>query len=222
MATRTRVDSIERDITAIINRDLSPEAQSRALAGFAREQLAAAQAQNEQALGVVPPHATYVDGRQTEALETVRPDGRIVFEFELINDALAWIGKALVEGSPVKTGKFASSFLVLADGAIVPPGAPLPLAHEYTFVNSQPYARKIERGFSAQAPDGVFDVVAYLADRRFGNIVDIRFGYTVLKTGAIDEWAGSARGAAFARRHRRKRDASEWLRKQPSIIVRSY
>lgn len=222
MATRTRVDSIERDITAIINRDLSPEAQSRAFAGFAREQLSAAQAHNARALGVVPPHETYVDGRNTEALETVRPDGSIVFEFTLTGDALAFIGKALVEASPVRTGKFAASFLVLADGVVVPAGAPLPAAKSYTFVNTQPYARKIEQGFSAQAPDGVFDVVAALADRRFGNIVDIRFGYTVLKAGAIDEWAGSAKGIAWARRKKRRRDAAEWLRKQPAIFVSSY
>lgn len=222
MTTRARVDSIERDITAIINRDLSAEAQSLAFASFAREQLAAAQAQNKQALGVVPPHETYVDGRSTEALEAVRPDGSIVFEFSLIGDALAFIGKALVEASPVKTGKFAASFLVLADGVVVPAGSSFPPAKSYTFVNTQPYARKIERGFSSQSPDGVFGVVAALADRRFGNIVDIRWGYTVLQAGAIDEWAGSARGVSWARRHRRKRDASEWLRKQPAIFVASY
>lgn len=219
MAVRTRIDPIERDISVIVDGMLLPEAQSKALASFARYELAKAEMINKSALGIVPPHTSYVDGRQSDALETVRPDGVIVFEFELLNDIFAWIGKALVEASPRKSGRYAESYLFLADGVIVQPGAAVPAAQEYSFVNSQPYSRKIERGLSNQAPDGVFHVVAALASRRFGNIAKVMFGYQALRTGAIHEWAGSARGAAWARRHRRASSAEEWLRKQPSIFI---
>lgn len=222
MPVAARIESIERDIQVMFAADLSPEAQSKALASFAREGLAEAQAQNRAVLGVVPPHESYVDGTRSEALETVRPNGVIVFEFEMLTDIFAWIGKALVEASPVKSGRYADSHLFLADGVIVPPGAQVPQATEYAFVNSQPYARKIDRGLSDQAPDGVYQVVAAMAQRRFGNIASVLFGYEALQTGAIHDWAGSARGASWAKRHRRVRDAGEWLRKQPAIFIRSH
>ncbi|SHF02493.1 hypothetical protein SAMN02745157_1464 [Kaistia soli DSM 19436] len=222
MAVRTKIEPIERDVRIIIDDLLSPEAQSAAFAGFARTHLAEAERVNAAALGFVPPHEQYVDGRRGAVLETVRPDGVIIFEFELLPDIFAWIGKALVEASPRKTGKYSESHLFLADGVVVPPGAAAPQASEYVFVNSQPYARKIDRGLSNQAPDGVYQAVAVLARQRFGNIAMISFGYEALQTGAIHDWAGSARGAAWARRHRRKRDAAQWLRKQPAIFIRSH
>ena len=52
-------------------------------------------------------------------------------------------------------------------------------AEEYVFINTQPYARKIEgtggRRMAPQAPDGVYQAVATLAQRRFGNIARITF-----------------------------------------------
>jgi hypothetical protein len=55
------------------------------------------------------------------------------------------------------------------------------LAEEYTFINTVPYARKIERGSSRQAPDGVYQAVANLARRKFTKLAKITFSYrTVL------------------------------------------
>jgi len=53
------------------------------------------------------------------------------------------------------------------------------------FLNIQPYARKIERGQSSQAPDGVYQAVATLAQRRFGNVAKITFSYRTAIGGAI-------------------------------------
>lgn len=222
MAVRTKIEPIERDISVIIDGLLSPEAQSAAFAGFAQERLVEAQAINTQALGFLPPHDQFVDGRKDAPLETVRPNGLIVFEFELLPDIFRWVGDQLVRSSPRKSGRYADSHLFLADGVIVPAGAPVPKADEYTFVNTQPYARKIDRGLSNQAPDGVYQVVAAMAAGRFGNMASILFGYTPLQTGAIHEWAGSAKGVSFARRKGRRKDAAEWLRKQPAIFIRSH
>jgi hypothetical protein len=54
------------------------------------------------------------------------------------------------------------------------------MASRYEFVSTVPYARKIERGLSPQAPDGVYQVVAVLAQKRFGNVARIRFSYRAL------------------------------------------
>lgn len=179
MAVRIRFEPIDRDIRALVANDLAPAAQSKALADFAREQLADADVQNAQAFGFPPPHDTFVDGREGAALDSVKPDGTIHFEFHLLTDLFEWIDAQLILNSPVRTGRFAKSFVFFADGVEADPKKP-PIATNYSFTNTTPYARKIERGLSKQAPDGVFEAVATLASRRFGNIARIRFTYVSL------------------------------------------
>ena len=176
----TRIEPIERSIMLAIREGEPPAERGRRLAGYARQALAEAQEVNRRATGVVPPHSTYVDGRLGAPLESVKPDGVIVFEFDLLNDLFEWIGEMLVANSPVLTGRYASSHAFFADGVKVEPGADLPEAGEYAFVSTTPYSRKIERGLSPQAPEGVYEAVALLARRRFGNIASIRFSYRAL------------------------------------------
>lgn len=179
MIISTRLEPISRDIELLINASLSPKAQSALLARFAREQLKEAQAVNQRATGSVPPHDTFVDGKAEASLESVRPDGRIVFEFHLVLDLFAWIGEQLVQHSPIGDPPlhYFENHIFLADGAQVIPGEKVQDAKVYTFANLVPYARKIEKGLSPQAPDGVYHVVAVLAQKRFGNVARVRFGY---------------------------------------------
>lgn len=207
-AIRTRLDPIDRDIAALIDADLLPEAQSRALAAFAREALEEGQAQNAHVLGRIPPHDTHVDGAATDNLDQVRPDGRILFEFRLLDDVLVWISEQLVRRSPVKTGRFAASFALFADGVEVDIVSPPAAAQEFVFLNLQPYARKVERGQSPQAPDGIFEGIASVAQRRFGNTARIGFGWR------------SPRFSAGAGGRGRKDRASERQLRTPAIFVR--
>ncbi|MBX3546899.1 hypothetical protein [Chelatococcus sp.] len=177
MAVKVKVDPIDRDIALALSSSVGPEARSKIIADFAREELAKAQVQNKQALGHETPHTAFVDGQEGAPLDSVKPDGRIVFEFDLVNEIFAWIGEQLVLHSPVLTGRYRGSHKFYADGVEIEPGLNVPDAQEYAFVNIQPYARKIERGFSEQAPDGVFEAVAALANARFGNMARIRFSY---------------------------------------------
>ncbi len=177
MRVSTRLDPIQRDIDLILAEDLSPEGRSRMLASYAREQLEDAQDVNQRALGSVPPHETFVDGRQDAPLEGVRPDGTILFEFALVEDVLVWIGEQLARHAPFLTGRFSESITLFADGTEITPGEPIPSVREYVYLSTVPYARKIERGQSAQAPEGVFEVIAAMASRRFGNIARISFSY---------------------------------------------
>lgn len=228
-----RISAFSREIDLIVSRHLSPEARQQHVGKAARKILKEAQATNRRVLGVVPPHKQFVDGREGAPLESVNADhGHIVFQFELIGEALRWVGEQLVIHSPVGTppedphpGLYQQSHVLLADGVEVEPeaGMNIPPAEEYKFVSLVPYARKIERGQSDQAPDGVYEVVAAMAQRRFGNIAKFRFTHT--------EIAGGAKGGmlfAWAERNAAKVSGSAAKRRQqfiknvrqPSIVVR--
>jgi len=226
MKISARIEPIDRDLQVLFKEDLSPQARSAALAAFAKEQLAEAQAQNQRAIGRVPPHETIVDQRRGAPVESVKPDGTIVFEFELLDDLFAWIGEQLVRHAPVLTGRYRSSFLFFADGVEVEPGAKPPAASEYVFVNSVPYARKIERGHSDQAPNGVFEAVAALAKKRFGNLASIKFSYRAIQGGAMVPYAPVQRTVGRDKRGRftatgrdRTAQRQEHSSRQPAIVI---
>lgn len=177
MALKTRVDPIDRDIELMLSEELSEKAQSRVFAEFAGAQIADARNTNRQILGRLPRETVTVDGRQGAPLDTVRPDGVIIAEFQLFDDVLIWIADQLEKHSPIKTGRFRKNNTLFADGIETQVGSKLPDAEEFVFTNTLPYTRKIERGQSSQAPDGVFQVVATLAQRRFGNVAKVTFSY---------------------------------------------
>lgn len=184
MAVRTRIDPIDRDIAVLIE-EVGTQARSVALAQFAEEEIDKARSQNRQILGRNPRVSVTVDGREDAPLTSVRPDGVIVAEFELFNDVLVWIAHQLELHSPVKSGRYQRSHAVFADGVEIEPSATVPAASEFVFINLMPYARKIERGASSQAPDGVYQAVAVMAQRRFGNVARITFAYRTALSGRI-------------------------------------
>lgn len=210
MTLRTRVDPIDRDIQAMLS-DLSPAEQSKVFAQFAQDQIDQAKATNRQVLGRDPKLTVTVDGRDNAPLASVRPNGVIVAEFKLIEDVLIWIGDQLEKHSPVKSGRYRSSHVLLADGVEVDRRGNIPHAEEYVFINTQPYARKIESGSSSRAPQGVYQAVASLS-RRFGNVAKVSFSYRVPLFGAVQSWAQSGSRGSSSR--------AEWKQRQPAIIVR--
>lgn len=228
MAVRVKVDPIGETFKILFEDAVSGPARSRYLASFARKELSRVQAQQRATGGRTPPYETFVDGRPNAPLESVRPEGRIVFEFELLNDVFAWIGDQLLKHSPVgnagdkrpgHAGLYRASHAFVVDGVALDPGKPLPETFtEAFFANLTPYARKIERGLSDQASDGVYQVVATLASSRFGNLAKVRFGYRTPLFGAVDEWAATTsltgKGRSMSSRTR-----AEWLRRQPAIVI---
>jgi len=217
MAVKTRVQPIARDLDVLIRGDLSPDAQSAAFARFARDTLAETQETNRQALGRVPPHETYVDGKRGAALESVTPSGRIIFEFELFGDVFTWIDAQLVQHSPVgASGRYRSSHVFLADGVQSTPATAGP-ADEWVFINTQPYARKIERGLSKKAPDGVYQAVAALASKRYGNMVRVRFSYRSPLLGYVA--MGGRKGGKAAGKAKRSAAGMERASRVPAIVI---
>jgi len=218
MAITTKIDPIGKDFLLSFVDEMTPEGRSRALASFAREQLAEAQKINQSSAGYVPGHDIFVDGVKGAVEESVRPDGVIVYDFHLLREVLEWIEQKLLDSSPIKSGRYRKSHILLADGAEVQFfSSELPQAERYVFSNVQPYARKIERGLSRQTPAGVFQVVADMAKRRFGNIASIKFTYEGIIFGntALEQWARRTK----QRRRIAPKTTDAWNRRQPAIEV---
>lgn len=174
---RTRVEPIGRDIELIISEILSPRARSQAHAQFHRQARAEAKVANTRALGKEPPAVDYVDGARGAALEQVRPDGgRIVTEFDLIRDALAWFDQQLEMHSPVRSGEYRASRRLYADGVETSVDRAPANVTEFTFMPTvEDYAHLIERGWSKKAPDGVYQVVAAKGRARFGRFLKVTY-----------------------------------------------
>lgn len=210
MPVTTKVEPIDRDIELILREELSPQARSATMAQFARESLSEAQSTNRRILGRVPPHRTFVDGSEGGSIDRVRPDGVIVFEFELVTDLLRFIADELRAISPVRSGRYRASHTLFADGAEVPIGATIPIADEYVFLSDVIYARKIE-GMpgrppqSKQAPRGVYQITTRKPEirQKFGNIGRVRF-----------EWRKPYRGRLLTGKAGNKSDG-----RVPAIVV---
>lgn len=199
---------MSNDLRVFVDAALSPKEQSRVIADIAQQILSDAERQNQRALGRVPEHTTIVDGRKEAAIETVKPDGMIVFEFELVLDVLGWIAGQLAIHSPVRTGQFLGSHTLLADGVEANPAKPPP-AREYVFlsIDKPGKVRSLESGHSKQAPAGVYEVVAKMAHDRFSNYARISFSYHA-------PYKSDVRGMTGMVRRRAEKDV-----RVPSIIV---
>lgn len=184
MVVTTRFAPISREINLILREDLSPATQSAALAQYAGEQLIEAQTINKAALGKAPAYQSFVDGARSNDLGRVRPNGVIAFEFDLFSGVFGYIDLLLIAFSPVRSGRYRRSHVLFADGVEIDQDGPLPDAKEFVYLNTQPYARKIERGLSKQAPDGVYHVVQTMASRRYGNVAKIAFSYRAIAGGS--------------------------------------
>jgi hypothetical protein len=151
---------------------------------------------------------------KTEQLDRVRADGVIVRVYDALPLVLMQIGALLWQHSPFRSGRYQQSHRLLADGAeiaIVREGWQLPAlprgVKEFVFIPVVPYARRIERGWSRQTPDGVYQVVATMAKASFNRLAKISFGYRGL--------AGSPESAVErAARPHAPRDL-----RQPVVIV---
>ncbi len=209
-----KIPAIFRETELTFAAHISPRVRSRKLAAFALEKITEAKRINAGPDGQPAPHRQIVDGREGASLASVKPDGIIVAKFSLVAEVLRWIDAELVKVSPVRSGRYRKSHVLFADGNEVDLlGAGVPKAREFVFLNTQPYARKIERGLSRQAPQGVYEAVSVVADKRFGNIVDVYFGFRTPLAAVMENRAARKRGS--------RKTASQAARdnRRPAIIV---
>jgi hypothetical protein len=185
-----KVEPLDRDVQLIIDQDLSPQAQSRQFAALAQSFLDEADSVNRDVLGRIPPHHTFVDGRESDDLASVNPQGVIVRDYDLVIDVLEFIAEELKQVSPVLRGNYRASHTLFADGREVPVGEIIQDAVEYVFLSDVLYARKIEgtqfrKPQSRQAPKGVYEITAAKARRQFGNIAKVFFTWRAPFNGSL-------------------------------------
>lgn len=211
MALSVRIQPLERNIELLLPKDFSPAARSARLARAARFILSQTDAQNARVLGEVPNNRTFVDGIEGASLESVKPNGRIIREYDLVPDAISAIRFELSRTSPRLTGRYLASHTLFADGVEVSDGEQIPPAQEYQFISLVPYARKLEKLYR------VYQQAAESASRRYGNSVRVRFGFRSVRGGMVGQWAEKTRRVYRRQTHGERR--REWLTRQPAIIV---
>ncbi|QCO03031.1 hypothetical protein [Azospirillum argentinense] len=153
------------------------ETRRQMLVQAAREAHAEASAINTRALGHPVESVTIVDGRRGAPVESVKAGGVVVHLFAVHQAAIEFTAETLSRLSPWDTGLYENSHLLLVNGEEVEWGVTVGVDDVATFVNLLPYARRLEQGWSDQAPDGVYEVASEIVRARFGNIVNVRFGY---------------------------------------------
>jgi hypothetical protein len=181
MALKIKIDPVERFTEAMVRADLSNQQQKKEIADFVRAGIAEADQTNQRVLGRIPPRTITVDGSHGAALEDVNPNGgTIIVEYELIGEVLIWIAKTLEDRSPVTSGAYKKGHTLYADGVPTDVTGTVPPAEIYTFINTVPYARKIEvgktksgRSFVIQVPNKIYERTAKDAKLLFGKTADI-------------------------------------------------
>lgn len=156
---------------------LTGEYRRQALIQAAREAHAEASAINARALGHPVESVTIVDGRRGAPVESVKAGGVVVHLFAVHQAAIEFAFETLVSLSPVDTGHYEESHIMLVNGEEREPTAPVGVDDVVTLVNLVPYARRLEKGWSDQAPNGIYEVASEIIRARFGNIVNVRFSY---------------------------------------------
>lgn len=200
---------------------------SAALASFATVEIAAADAINASAMGRKVPYTTFVDGSESRNFAAVRPDGTIVAEWELGVELVRWIYDALQNKAPVLKGDYKKSITIFADESAVSSPEACSGAEQVVIMSTVPYARKLEgvsgkKHMSSQAPDGVFQVIAAMAKKRFGNQAKISYTFRNLDgmTSTLEGWA-TRRRAKIARKIGRVKAQRQFNKdtRNPAILI---
>lgn len=168
----------ERDLR-VATSGMEPEEINRAVAAFARQELR--RVINE---GLASrEYERYVNGVHGASEDAYHAPGSIVYEFT--NWPLV-IGTALDElqkRSPRKSGRFASSFIVISGGRIVTEFRSIPAAGEVIITNAQPYIRKAEGGRLGIPRRRLFDGTKNALARRFSGVFRFETRYLDIASG---------------------------------------
>ncbi|MGC5747361.1 hypothetical protein J4P41_01790 [Gluconobacter sp. NFX36] len=175
--------SVARNIRLFRDQALSPAAQSAYLARVAINARDTAVRR-----GDAPPHwTTNVDGRQGAPESSVRPDGFILYRFNVMGLAAKAALQLCKERSPVRSGRYRDSWVVVVEGK---PWAgdvsDVPDGKQVMIVNPQPYARKIDTGaMKMSVPPGIVEAVRQSIQRKFPTVNAAR-AFVTVPSGLLD------------------------------------
>jgi hypothetical protein len=157
--------TVARNIRLFRDRTLAPQALSALLAAAARRERDATIARGD----APKSFQTFVDGRAGAAEETVRPDGAILYRFNLMGPAVLFALGYVIGRSPVRSGAFRNSWIVVVNGAKWTADLnDIPIDATVIVTNPLPYARKIETGhMKMSVPHGIVEEARQQVRRRY-------------------------------------------------------
>jgi len=136
----SRFETFDRDIR-LATEGISQDAISAELAKLAKAELAQVIAS-----GVASRrYRTFVNGREGAAEESVSAPGPIVYDFIWWSVVVIAALAELQRFAPVKSGRYRSSFVVLANRVPVADFESIPAEAEVVVTNVRPYTRKIQQ-----------------------------------------------------------------------------
>ena len=143
----------------------------------------------EQSRGNLLDPIVETDRKVGKPARKVRPFG-IITAYDRVDlaEAMEFIYRKLEAESPVLTGRYKASHIVMKNGESIPYPGRVPDLNErdsIEFVNIQPYAKRIEQGWSPKAPRGVYKRVKKAAERRYGRALYFKFTYRTLNLGQM-------------------------------------
>lgn len=157
-------DAFDRDLR-MATEGLEPDEIRKALAGFAKKSVA----EVISAGSASSRFELYVNSRRGLPEEAVQLPGPIVYEFSMWEPILTFALDELRKRSPVKSGRFRDSFIVLANQKIVTNFDAIGPDDEVIISNFQPYIRKAEGGLLGRSRFYIFDGTKRALARAFGN-----------------------------------------------------
>lgn len=191
--------AFRRTVELFINQNLTPEAQSAALAKVAREGLAELQRTGEASTVF----RRYVDGKEGAAEESVKPDGVIVYAFDHLATIITFALSFLLDRAPPasvapvspahgKPTHYRDGFALGLGGRMVAAKDWNPDAFdadgagaEILIFNRVAYGRRLDvqadggKRLKFTVPAGIWDDAAKEINRRFGGIVTATRQYDI-------------------------------------------
>lgn len=176
----------------------SPEAAKRKHIAFARQGLASFIGRQREK----PAYRIEVDGHPASSEEQVRPFGVITYRFMRLPQVARFAIATAREMSPVESGRYKSSWFLIADGAEVAEGAVPESVQRLILTNDVPYSRKIHvRGARLRSvPPGIVERVRQLVLRRYGGLVTANIEFLTLQGGYTLKGGAPLKAAAQNRR----------------------
>lgn len=157
----TGFEFFERDLK-VATAGLEPEEINRAVAAFAKQEVRRVIAE-----GIASPqYDRFVNSVQGAPEEAYKAPGAIVYEFVNWPLVITSILAELQKRAPRRSGRFASSFIVISGGHLVTDFSSIAGSQEVIITNFQPYVRKIEAG-KKLGQKRVFDSTKNSMARRF-------------------------------------------------------
>ncbi|WP_377299674.1 hypothetical protein [Rhizobium sp. SGZ-381] len=173
----TGFEQFERELRLAVA-GLQPEAINAQLAAFAKQELRRVIASGEAS----PIYERYVNNVRGLPEEAVQVPNGIVYQFVNWPAVIRMALEELRSRVPVKSGRYAGGFMVLANQRAVADYKTIPVDAEVIILNARPYTRKMESG-ALKVGKRHFEATKNSLARRFRDGFAFDFRYLDVKPG---------------------------------------